>query len=372
MAGILDTLFGQQQPQDQGGLVQSILSQRFQPSPDNINMATAQSAMSRNYVSPTAVMTQGIAPGMDTATRLAQIEQQGAQTQGLNLQNQMLQARMQYMQSRMGGGMQPPVGFNNDQPAPPMQNGALPPVGFNAPTNQNQPAGGDPRYTQAINDAWMLDPNQVPKLEQSQIENDPANVQRKSKSEATGKDEAANTLLASKSDELTKRLEMNLNAMLELNPNVPSGGFVPAGGHTYLSQATGANQWMGDMGIGDKGAGALAANQWDQINNQQIISEIQQFIASGGANTRTNQTLERIVKAASGIDKNGLPASREAQIKNALAEIQNKNVSAENIAGGNKSYQPIPVQGGGQGQAPQGWEPELWNALTPEEKAMLK
>jgi len=149
--------------------------------------------------------------------------------------------------------------------------------------------------------------------------------------------EVENAEAARKADELTKRLGMNLNAMLQLNPDVPSTGFIPGSWKAAGDQALAAN------GFSD-GNTAKAANQWDQINNQQILSEIQQFIASGGANTRTNQTLERIVRAASGINRNDLPASREAQIKNALAEIQNKNVSAQNLAGGNEQYQPVPVQ----------------------------
>lgn len=152
----------------------------------------------------------------------------------------------------------------------------------------------------------------------------------------TGKLTVENSEMAKKADELTKRLEMNLNAMMQLNPNVPSTGFIPGSWKAAGDQALSAN----GFGSGDT---AKAANQWDQINNQQILSEIQQFIASGGANTRTNQTLERIVRAASGINRNDLPASREAQINNALAEIKNKNVSAQNLAGGNEAYSAVPV-----------------------------
>lgn len=158
----------------------------------------------------------------------------------------------------------------------------------------------------------------------------------KSQAGESGKLSVQNAESAKKADELTKRLEMNLNSMLSLNKNVPSSGLIPASAKVYADQAEAAN------GIGS-GTGASAANQWDQINNQQVLSEIQQFIASGGANTRINQTLDKIVQAASGINRNDLPQSREAQIKNALAEIQNKNVSAQNIAGDNQPYQPIPV-----------------------------
>lgn len=165
---------------------------------------------------------------------------------------------------------------------------------------------------------------------------DPRYLAAASSAGETGKLGAENTNAASKAAELTDRLKQNLQAMLRLNPDVPSGGLIPASAKAYLSQAGAAN------GIGE-GKGAIAADQWDQINNQQIISEIQQFVASGGANTRINQTLDKMIRAASGIDKNSLPKSREAQIRNALAEIENKNVSAGNIAGGNEPYASIPV-----------------------------
>lgn len=181
---------------------------------------------------------------------------------------------------------------------------------------------------------------------------DPNYLSSAKQAEETGTTTAKNIEMAKKADELTKRLEMNLNAMLKVNPDVPYSGITPGSWDAYVSQAEGAHPSLAKNGLGDNGMAANAANQWDQINNQQILSEIQQFIASGGANTRTNQTLERIVRAASGINRNDLPASREAQIKNALVEIQNKNVSAQNLAGGNQSYSPVPVVTSQQSTAP--------------------
>lgn len=335
---LLDQLFGiQPQGQDAGGLVQSILSQRFQPSPQDAAAATYQTAFSPQPISAYTTQAQRVALPMQTAGQLGGLEKTGAETQGLNLQNQMQAFQMPYVQEmyrQMYGGGQPPVGFPQDgqqQPTPPQGNG-MPPVGF-------QQGGVDPRLKEARL-AAMMGNKGLSDADMAIYNEDPNVVSRKSEAGKTGENAAANTLQAQKSEELTKRLEMNLHAMLDLNPNVPSSGFVPSSAKIYMSQGMGAND------MGDKGAGAAAANQWDQINNQQIISEIQQFIASGGGNTRTNQTLERIVKAASGIDKNALPGSREAQIKNALAEIQNKNVSAGNLAGGKNSYQKIPVTGG--------------------------
>ncbi len=338
---LLDQLFGlQPQGQDAGGLVQNILQQRFQPSPQDAAQATYQSVFSPQPVSSQATMAQRMALPMQIAGQLGGLEKTGAETQGLNLQNQMQAFQMPYVQEmyrQMYGGGQPPIGFPQDGQQQPQQTNGIPPVGF--------PQGGiDPRLKEARL-AAMMGNKSLADSDMAIYNEDPNVVAGKAQAGKTGENAAANVLQADKSNELTKRLEMNLHAMLDLNPNVPSSGFVPSSAKIYMSQGMGAND------MGDKGAGAAAANQWDQINNQQIISEIQQFIASGGGNTRTNQTLERIVKAASGIDKNALPASREAQIKNALAEIQNKNVSAGNLAGGNQSYQKIPVTGGAsQGQ----------------------
>lgn len=158
----------------------------------------------------------------------------------------------------------------------------------------------------------------------------------KSQAGESGKLQAQNDSAADKAQELTDRLTQNLNAMKTLNYQVPTSGLIPASAKVWASQAAQQN------GLGS-GEGVNAASQWDQINNQQVLSEIQQFIASGGANARVNQTLERLAAAASGIDKEAPPQARESMINNALAEIQNKNVSAQNIAGDNQPYQAIPV-----------------------------
>lgn len=335
MADILGQLFGMQQPQDQGGLVQSILSQRFQPQPEDAASAMGQTLLNGKLTNASDVMGQRMAVPMQTANMLGALQEQSAKTQGLNLQNQMTEYQMPFLQQMMQDA------YGNGQPQIPQQNNNLPPVGFNDTQQPAQESGvipyeQDPRVRKSVALGMMGNKAGSDAMMESYT-NDPNVIAKKSEATKTGENTAGNTLLEHKADELTKRLEMNLNAMLELNPNVPSSGFIPASAKVYMSQGMGANE------MGDKGVAAGAAQQWDQINNQQILSEIQQFIASGGANTRTNQTLERIVRAASGIDRNALPASRESQIRNALTEIQNKNISAGNLVGKNQPYQPIPV-----------------------------
>lgn len=187
-------------------------------------------------------------------------------------------------------------------------------------------------------------PNETNAAYQSRVQHafeaykaDPEYLRTSKAAETTGELNAKDSEAAKKADELTKRLDMNLQAMEQLNPDVPSSGFIPAGWKASFSQALGAN------GLGS-GNAAIASHQFDKINNDQILSDIQQFVATGGANTRINQTLEKIVQAASGIDKTASPEARAAMLKAARAEIANKNATQQNVVGGNQQYQPIPVQ----------------------------
>lgn len=169
----------------------------------------------------------------------------------------------------------------------------------------------------------------------------PSTKRAQKKEEKLGDTAAGNVEAANKAQELTDRLTKNLNAMLQLNDSTPQSGFIPASAKAYLSRGLQAN------GLGT-GEDAQAYEQWNQIDNQQVLSEIQQFIAAGGANTRVNQTLERIAKAASHISAEGSPATRKSLITNALAELQNKNIGAKNLVNadeGNASqeYTNIPV-----------------------------
>lgn len=168
-----------------------------------------------------------------------------------------------------------------------------------------------------------------------------------------GKLDAQNVLASGKTEELTNRLIQNLQAMKNINNDVPQSGFIPASAKAYVSQGLQAN------GIG-QGKSATAYEQWNQINNQQILSEIQQFIASGGANTRVNQTLEKIARDASGISADFSPQTRSAMIDNALSELQNKKIGAENLASDNKNapksaYVPIPVVTSDKSPSVNGW-----------------
>lgn len=187
-----------------------------------------------------------------------------------------------------------------------------------------------------------------------QYKESPQAVRQKEAASDQGKTDVQNLEASNKAQELTDRLTKNLQAMLRLNDAVPQSGFIPVGGKAYLSRALGANKdnLLGkvvDFAGGDTtGDAATAYDQWNQINNQQVLSEIQQFVASGGANARVNQTLEKIAQAASSIHPDASPQSRKAQIENALSELQNKNISGQNLVKANQGqpssvYKDLPV-----------------------------
>lgn len=217
------------------------------------------------------------------------------------------------------------------------------PQGGGAPLPPNSPLLTDPY-------APLYDPAGVAaaKAQQDAFYSTPQGKLQTTQAETEGKNTAENQLGAAKAEQLTQRLQQNLEAMLKLNPDVPYTGVFSGDQAVRADQAIAANPWWNFLNK-DAPAAVDAAKQWDQINNQQVISEIQQFINTAGAGTRTNQTLEKIVKAASSVDKDAPPATRQHLIQNALAEIQNKNISAENLAGAKQPYSPIPVNTGQQG-----------------------
>ena len=191
----------------------------------------------------------------------------------------------------------------------------------------------DPTKTQAANQAAQEDARQA-------WQENPAVKGAQAQGTKTGELTAQDIESANKAQELTDRLKQNLLAMKAINNDVPSSGILPVDAKTWANQAMAAN------GLDTKAADA--SGQWDQINSQQTISEIQQFMASGGANTRINQTLDKMVQAASGIDKSLLPSTRAKMIDSALAEIGNKSISAGNIAakeqgGTAQPYNAIPT-----------------------------
>ncbi len=228
------------------------------------------------------------------------------------------------------------------------RNSPTPPVGPSfaeamAPRQPQAPVESlDGVLAQAQSGLPPKNPGEAQAAYQSRLSMEPSVIRSKAAAEKGGQLEATDQEAALKAQELTDRLAQNLAAMKQLNASVPSSGLIGQGTKVLASQALKAN------GLGD-GVGASASQQWDKINNQQVISEIQQFLASGGANTRINQTLDKIMRKASEINSSDQPESRGAQIDAALAELGNKNISQQNVVAKQtgqptQDYQPIPIQ----------------------------
>lgn len=206
------------------------------------------------------------------------------------------------------------------------------------------PPAYDPAKTKAANDTAVQQAFE-------QYKADPNYIRAHSQANKEGELGAVDAEAAAKGTQLIERLKMNLQAMKKLNADTSSAGFLPSSTESYFSQALAAHPMLNAI-AGDNGVAANASHQWDQLDMQQVLSEIQQFIQAGGAGARINQTMEKMAKTASSINKEATPTARAALIDNALAEIENKNASIQNVVGGNQKYQPIPVQTSGAAAQP--------------------
>lgn len=163
-----------------------------------------------------------------------------------------------------------------------------------------------------------------------------------SKGEA-GKLETQNAEAATKGAQYAQRLNALFSAMRTLNDSgdLPDGGFVGPETKAQLSRGFAGNSILGQK----LGNGALnnAIIQWTKLNGDQLISEVQQFVASGGANTRINQTLDKMIAAAKSITLDNTQQGRKDQLDIGQAALNNLNVSGQNIAGAKLPYQAIPV-----------------------------
>ncbi len=375
---ILDQLFGQQPQQDQGGMVQSILSQRFQPSPDDINKAMAESAMSYKYVDPSQVMQQRVAPGMAVAGQLSNMGLQGQQEQELALKNQMTQNMMPYMMGQMQDlyGQQPPVGFQQGQPGQPQQNGNLPPVGF--PANQNQPQLPDPRIKKAEIAAMMGNKTLSEALMQ-EYNADPTVIAQKTEAGKVGETsaEAGKTL-----NIMTANLPVVMQRLKEMDDASAGSSY----GFGVNNEGTGLKQQMASQFGYDKNNNIL-----QQRSAQGVLPELGPQLAQAGI--RGNKFLETLASSASGLNLAGSPEAKTAAIQGLREQyISNLKSTARQVraqggqapsdaeidtavaqyAKNTGNLTGAPMAKGKAEQPREGWSPEMWNALTPEEKAMLK
>lgn len=222
----------------------------------------------------------------------------------------------------------PAAQYTTPAPTPQQTGGFIPPTQL-----PNEPV---PTYRSRVDQAF------------AQYKESPQAVRANAAAGKQGDADIANQEAANKAQGLTDRLTQNLQAMLKLNDSVPQSGFVPASVKAYVSQGLHANPSLSNIGLDTSGNAATSYDQWKQIDLQQTLNEMQQFLAAGGGGAKLNQTIDKAIQKATSIDVNGSPETRKAQIVNALAELSNKNVGAANLVRNNQGqptqpYAEIPV-----------------------------
>lgn len=375
---LLDQLFGQQPQQDTGGLVQSILSQRFQPSPEDASAAMGQTLLNGRLVDPSQVMTARMAPAMDVATRLSQLQLQGAQTQGENLKNQMAQFQMPYMQNitqeLYGNGTRnaPPVGFGGNgavQGAGNIPQGG----GLTPPGSPPSPATADPRIrraelaaatgNKALSEALMAEYNA-----------DPNTIARKEQVTKEGGNAA----------DVGKTLNVmsaNLPVVMQRLKEMEDASGNASYGFGVNNEGTGFKQGMASQFGYDKNNAIL-----QQRAAQGVLPELGPQLAQAGI--RGNKFLETLASSASGLNLAASPEAKQVAIQGLREQyISNLKSTARQVramGGQAPSDAEIDAQvaqyakdtgnttGAPKQQIRSGWTPQEWEALTPEEKAQLQ
>lgn len=158
---------------------------------------------------------------------------------------------------------------------------------------------------------------------------DPNYIAAQKKAEKAGEFAATNEEGANVQNETLQRLDQNLNALKDLNNNLPEyGGILP------VSVKARGGLIAGDYG--DKGKGYDALQKWDEINQQQVVNAIGDLVKGG--QIRGNQFIEKIINRGYAIDPNAQKTTRADQIEILRNELKNAAAQGKNIAGGNQPY----------------------------------
>lgn len=167
---------------------------------------------------------------------------------------------------------------------------------------------------------------------------DPAVVQQQASAKAQGEAAGEFPEKAAAAQELMGRIDKNLDAMVQSNPDVPQSRWgVSADSRAWLSQNFGSQD------------AANAYNAFTKVNKAQILNGIQELVQSGSI--RNSKALINLVSDVNAIDENANPASRAQQIGAVRAEIHNLATSSANInarlnGGQVQPYENVPVSVG--------------------------
>lgn len=223
---------------------------------------------------------------------------------------------------------QPLPNMGNTQPEPPVASTQAPLQNPN-PTFSYPPNNGsmtDKQYTDARNAA----------LETFKVNNAAAITQANAAAGVKGKDQGENSDAAISSDEITQRLLMNVGKLRDINSQIP-GGFL-AGPETKA---------LIEKRLGNSDA-ADAIGQWKQVDQQQILSDLQQLV-KGNPGLRSNKTIDQMLQRASGVPLDMSQQGRGELLDNLYSEILNKNTTTQNTnarmnGGALQPYQAIGAQ----------------------------
>lgn len=186
----------------------------------------------------------------------------------------------------------------------------------------------DPSQTQAANaDAAAK------ALEQ--WKSNPAVVQATKAAEAAGADAGKLPLEAINSQEITNRLNQNIDKLLAINDKTPDSSMMDPNNKAYFSKRYGS------------GDDANYVDQWNQVDQQQILSDYGQLVKSGAI--KGSRQIFQALQTGSGVPLDAPRAARAALLNNLRAEIANKNISTQNVnaavnGGQKQDYQAIPTE----------------------------
>lgn len=204
-------------------------------------------------------------------------------------------------------------------------NSAPAPAPAMAPSPKFTPPAKDPSETLAAYNARVQQAFEAYK-------SDPAYVMQQKKAEKSGEIAATNAEGALQAGQMTQRLNQNLDALEKLIPDLPTSDYADP---SYKA-------WFDKRNPLSSKTTSTAFSQFQEINQQQMINGLSELVKSG--QIRGNQFIEKIISRGYMINPDDPKSAQLADIKNLKAELANINSSAQNIAGGNASYQPIPVQ----------------------------
>lgn len=292
---LLDQLFGQQ-PQDNGGLVQNILSQRFAPSQQDAAQATYQTLTSPQPVSSYTTQAQRLQAPMAVASQLGNMQQQGEQTRALQMQNQMTQFNMPFIQGQMQDLYNQPQ--NGNAPAQ-GQSPGLPPVGFNAPNNQSAP---DPRLKRAEL-AAMMGNKPLSDAIMAEYNADRNVIAQKSEAGKAGETaaESGKTL-----NVMSANLPVVMQRLQEMEDAVPQASY----GVGADNEGEGMQQKVADT---FKTKASVANQLLLQRSAQGVLPELGPQLAQAGI--RGNKFLETLASSASGLRMSASPDAKMSAIQ---------------------------------------------------------